>query len=62
VVLRELAAAAGDDEVGEDDTWAYAWMLLEIAKSIMLTRTENSAKIKIVLFMLNYIDALLLFI
>jgi hypothetical protein len=59
VVRNELLLLA---DGGEDGCCAYAWILLQIPKSNTLTRTENTAKIKRVLSILNYIDAILLFI
>jgi hypothetical protein len=64
VVLSELPVGGDDDadSVGEDDCCAYAWILLQIPKSNTPTRTENTEKIKLLLFILNYTDVMLLFI
>jgi hypothetical protein len=53
-LLSELPVGGDDaDNVGEDDCCAYALVLLQIPKSNMPTRTENSAKIELVLLILN---------
>jgi hypothetical protein len=63
VVLTEPPVRGADaDSVGEDDCWAYAWILLQIPKSNTPTRTENTAKIELVWFILNYTEVILLFI
>ena len=51
VVLSELPVGGDDDadSVGEDDCCAYTWILLQIPKSNTPTRTENSAKIELIL-------------
>jgi hypothetical protein len=62
VVLSELllpAAGRGDDG---GNCCAYTCILLQIPKSNMPTRTENTAKIEPVLLILHYTDAILLFI
>jgi hypothetical protein len=53
--LQSELPVDGDDadNVGEDDCCAYALVLLQIPKSNMPTRTENSAKIELVLLILN---------
>jgi hypothetical protein len=62
-LLTELPV--GEDNVGEeeveDDCWAYAWILLQIPKSITPTRNGNSAKIVLAWLILIYINAILLF-
>jgi hypothetical protein len=52
VVLSELLlpAAGGDDD---GSCCANTWVLLQIPKTNMPTRTENSAKIELVLLILN---------
>jgi hypothetical protein len=45
---------AGGDNVAEDDYCAYTWILLQIPKSITPTRTENSAKIELIMLILKY--------
>jgi hypothetical protein len=63
VVLSEPPVGGDDaDSVGEDDCCAYAWILLQIPKSNTPTRTEKTAKIELVLLILNYTDVMLLFI
>ena len=53
-LLSELPAGGDDaDNVGEDDCCANTWVLLQIPKTNMPTRTENSAKIELVLLILN---------
>jgi hypothetical protein len=63
-LLRELPIGGdGADNVGEeDDCWAYAWILLQMPKSITPIRTGNSAKIELISLILKYTDVMLLFI
>jgi hypothetical protein len=47
ILLDELVVDSGDDDadnVGEDDCWAYAWILLQIAKTSIPPTTENIVK------------------
>jgi hypothetical protein len=65
LLLRLPAAAspaADDDDIDDGNCCANTWVLLQIAKTSVPTRNENTVTVKVVWFMLNYVHIIFIYI